>query len=272
MRLLHAGGRELLQDHAREVLLRAVVGPRLRGTVQELVVLVDRQHAMRRQALHRERSRHPDLPAVIVGLGVEVLVVRPGRDGGIDLLLPGDAGLPPEPMRFDRLRRPRLGRLAGNLPLLPVAIESGVQVLAQRLQRLLPALPDDVDLGVVGDRLERDMRHPLVDESLPDVAVRRRLRWRLARDLRFLALPFRTVGEQVVGVSRTHDAGAGESQCDAGGVDGDPAAAPLFGHVGGGARTACGIQDEVAWVGSHQDATVNDLCVRLDYIDLVRSK
>ena len=105
-RLLHAGGRELLQDHGREVLLGPVVGPRLGGAVDELVVLVDRQHAVRRQAVHRERSRHPDLPVVLVGLVVEVLVIGPGRDGSVDLMLPSDARLPPQSMRLDRLRRP----------------------------------------------------------------------------------------------------------------------------------------------------------------------
>ena len=100
----------------------------------------------------------------------------------------------------------------GNLPLLPVAVEPGVQVLTQRLQRLLPPFPDDVDLGVVGDRLERDVRHALADEALPDVAVRRRVRWRLARDLGFLAPPVRTVGEEVVRVAGTHDSGTGERQ------------------------------------------------------------
>ena len=38
-----------------------------------------------------------------------------------------------------------------NLPLLPLLLGRGVQVLAQRLQRLLPLVPDDIDLRVVGD-------------------------------------------------------------------------------------------------------------------------
>ena len=173
-------------------------------------------------------------------------------------------------MRLDRFRRPVLVRLAGNLPLRPVAIEPGVQVVAQRLQRLLPALPDDVDLGVVGDRLERDVRHPLVDEPLPDVAVRRRLRGRLAGDLGFLALPLRTVGEQVVRVARAHDPRTGKSQRYSGGVDGDPAAAPLLSDVGSSFGPARRVKHEVTGIGCHQDASLHHGLGRLDHVYLVR--
>ena len=90
------------------------------------------------------------------------------------------------------------------------------------------------------------MRHPLVDEPLPDVAARRRLPGRVpyAGDLGFLALPLRTVGEQVVRVARAHDAGPGESERHAGRVDSDPAAAPLLGDIGSGSPgTAGGIEN-----------------------------
>ena len=43
---------------------------------------------------------------------------------------------------------------------------------------------------------------------------------------------------------------------DAGGVDGDPAAPPLLGDVRRGAGAAGGVQEEVAGVGGHQDATL----------------
>ena len=130
MRLLDPGRRQLLQDHACEVLLWAVVSLRLGDAVQEFVVLVDDQYAVRGQALDRERTRHPHLPFVIVGLVVEVLVVRLGRDGIVDLPLAGDSRIPPQSMCLGRLRGPVLGRRARNLPLIPVAIEPGVQVLA----------------------------------------------------------------------------------------------------------------------------------------------
>jgi hypothetical protein len=47
------------------------------------------------------------------------------------------------------------------------------ELLAQRLQLGLPLLPDHVDLGVVGDGLQRDVGHPLVDEPLAHALVGR---------------------------------------------------------------------------------------------------
>ncbi len=58
-------------------------------------------------------------------------------------------------------------------------------------------------------------------------------------------------------------------QSNAGGVDGDPAAAPLFGDIGGGAGAAGGVEDEVAGIGGHQETALNDFCCCLDDIDLV---
>ena len=50
-----------------------------------------------------------------------------------------------------------------------------------------------------------------------------------AGDLGFLELAFSRVGQQVVRIACAHDAGAGQRQRDARGVDRDPAAAPLLG-------------------------------------------
>ena len=113
------------------------------------------------------------------------------------------------------------------------------------------------------------MRDPLVDEAVADVAVGGRFGRGLADDLGFLPLPFRAVREEVVGIAGAHDAGAGQREGDAGGVDGDPAPAPLLGDVGGGAGAAGGIEDEVAGVGGHQQATFYHFGVGLDDIDLV---
>ena len=112
-------------------------------------------------------------------------------------------------------------------------------------------------IGVVGDRLERDVRDALVDEALPHVAVCRRVRWRLARDLGFLALTLRAVGEEVVRLARAHDPGAGKCQRYSGGVDGNPAAAPLLGDVGGGAGPAGRVEHQIPGVGSHEDAALD---------------
>ena len=76
------------------------------------------------------------------------------------------------------------------------------------------------------------------------------------RDFGLLQLTFARIGEQVDGIARAHDASAGERQSHARGVDGDPAAAPLLGDVGGGARAAGRIEHEVAGIGGHQDAAL----------------
>jgi len=41
----------------------------------------------------------------------------------------------------------------------------------------------------------------------------------------------------------------------------------LFGDVGGGAGTAGWVEDEVAWVGGHEDAALNELCSTLHDVD-----
>src|SRR2546425_1271214 len=90
-----------------------------------------------------------------------MLELRLGGDGRVDLLLPPDARLPPVSVHRLRDVRPLRFGLARALPLLPLLLQRGVELLAQRLQPRLPLLPDDVDLRVVGDGLERDVRHPL---------------------------------------------------------------------------------------------------------------
>ena len=109
--------------------------------------------------------------------------------------------------------------------------EGGVEPGAERLQGLLPRLPDHVDLGIVGDGFQGDVGHALVDEALADVAAGGRLRRRALRDLGFLALPLGAVGEQIPGIARAHDARSRQRERHAGGVDGDPAPAPLLGDV-----------------------------------------
>ena len=91
----------------------------------------------------------------------------------------------------------------------------------------------------------------LVHEALADVVVRGHFRRGLASERGFFDLAVAAVGEQVVGVASAHDAGAGEREGDAGGVDGDPAAAPLLGDVCGSAGAAGGVEDEVAGVSGH---------------------
>ena len=52
----------------------------------------------------------------------------------------------------------------------------------------LPSVPDDIDFGVVGDGLERDVRHALINEAVTDIAARGLRARRGATGLRFLLL------------------------------------------------------------------------------------
>ena len=101
------------------------------------------------------------------------------------------------------------------------------------------------------------MGHALVDEALADVAVTGGFGGGFTLDLSLFELAGAAVGEQVVGIAGAHDAGAGQGEGDAGGVDGDPAAAPLFGDVCGGAGATGGVEHEVAGVGVHEDAALD---------------
>src|SRR6267143_1255425 len=96
-------------------------------------------HPVRRQALDRERPSHPDLPVVRVRLVVEVLELRLGRDGGVDLLLSRDARLPPVGVDGARSVRPLRVRLAEDLPLLPLPTSLGDG--ARRSHSPRPAAP-----------------------------------------------------------------------------------------------------------------------------------
>ena len=230
---------------------------------------------MGRQAFHGEGAGDADLLLVLVGLVVEVFEFGLGGDGGVDFLLACNARLPPVGVEFSGGIRPFGVGVAGDFPLLPcrrggfqTRPYSGVQLFAQRFQLRLPLVPDDVDLGVVGDGFQGDVRHALVDEAVAEVAARGLAGGRGAGDCGFLDLAVATVGEQVVGIAGAHDAGTCQCEGDAGGVEGDPTAAPLFRDVGGGAGTAGGVEDEVAGVCGHEDAALNDACGRLDNVNL----
>ncbi len=76
------------------------------------------------------------------------------------------------------------------------------------------------------------------------------------------------LGKQVVWIAGAHDAGAGQGERHARGVDGDPATAPLLGDVGGGAGAAGWVEYKVARVGRHEDATFDDLLRGLHNVGL----
>src|SRR5260370_30029025 len=100
---------------------------------------------------------------------------------------------------------------------------------------------------VVGDGFEGDVGDLFVFEAAYDVFV--------------------GVGEFVVVEGGAHEAVFGEGGGDAGGVAGDPAAAPLLGDECGGARATGGIEDEVTGIGGHENATLKHRRQSLDYVD-----
>ena len=126
MRLLHARGFQVLQDHRPEVLLLVVAGLALGEVVDELVILVHTERAVRRQTLHRERAGDADDSSILVWLVVQVLEVRLGGDGRVDLLLPRNSRLPPAAMQLGGAGVPRGARLVGDLIKGVIAAESAV--------------------------------------------------------------------------------------------------------------------------------------------------
>ena len=126
--------------------------------------------------------------------------------------------------------------------------------------------PDHVDLAGVRDILQHDMRDALIDEALPDVAVRLDRHWGSALDLCLLRLAVVAVSEQVVGVARAHDPRTCKRQRDAGCIDRDPTSSPLFSDMRGRAGAASRVQDEIARVGRHQDTTLYSDPGRLDHV------
>jgi len=103
--LLNAGGAEVLENHVGELLaghVRAPVVARAGLGDEEFIVFVQGGQAMRRDALDGEGAGDADLPVVLVGLVVEVLVFGARGDRGVDLALAGNSGLPEALVRFTR--------------------------------------------------------------------------------------------------------------------------------------------------------------------------
>ena len=111
-----------------------------------------------------EWTRNTHYAAGLVGAVVEIFDLGIARDGLVDLFQPGAARLPPLRMDGFRFGRPFLIGPARNLPFFPALFEVSVKLLAQRLHRFLPALPDHVDLGIVGDNTRSQARCALVDK------------------------------------------------------------------------------------------------------------
>jgi hypothetical protein len=98
---------------------RRLLGRVLIEGVDQLVVLIHAQHAVRAERFDGEWAGHTHRFLVLVGFVVEVLELGLGGDRGVDFLLPGDAGLPPVGVQFFACVRPFGVGFARNLPLLP---------------------------------------------------------------------------------------------------------------------------------------------------------
>ena len=90
--------------------------------------------------------------------------------------------------------------------------------------------------GLLAMRLQRDVRHGLVDEAALQALVR--------------------VAQVVVVEAGGHQPLLGQGDGHARGVAGDPAPAPFLGDVGGGAGAAGRVEHEVAGVGASSGGSV----------------
>ena len=138
------------------------------------------------RALDREGTGHADLFLVLVGLVVEIFKLGFGGDGGVDLLLPGDAGLPPVGMQFLRGIWPLVIGLPRNFPFVPFFLERRVQLIRAAAPASPATSPRSHQSPHCWRWIERDVRHALIDEAVSNVSVHGLRTWRVAADFRFL--------------------------------------------------------------------------------------
>jgi hypothetical protein len=231
-------------------------------------VFIDAEDAVRRQALHGERAGDAHLAVILVGAVVEVLELRLRGDGGVDLALAGDALLPEGGEQWLSGWWPVGRAFAGDFPLLERLREAGGgrQLLAERRELAFVLLPDDVDLGVIGDVAELDVWHALVDEAVADVSARPGLRGGRASDFGLLQLPLAAVREEVVRITRAHDPRPREGQRNPRCIDGDPATAPLLCDVGRSAGAARRVEHEVAGISGHENTAFDHTSCGLNHV------
>jgi hypothetical protein len=116
VRLLHAGGFEVFEHHLPEIFS---AGLALGKLMDQAVVLIAGDEAVRRQALDRKWASDANARIVRVRLIVEVFELGLGGDRTIDLPLPFDPRLPPVGVPPRRFIRPISAGLARDLPFLP---------------------------------------------------------------------------------------------------------------------------------------------------------
>ena len=240
--VLDAGFAEVVQNHRGEIVMLAgfLFGNRA------VAVLVRRKETMRRQAFHRERAGDAEAFVVFVRLVVEQFRVGVAGDGGVNLR----------------------------------ALHAGFNV------------------GIVGDGFERDVRYALVNETAFDVAFgcsaavpaagsgsvlaprtggedaartrrRGRLRYEPARHFHFLAPAVFGIGQQIKWKLSGHQTRACQRNGNSAGVASNPTPSPLLRDVSCRAAAASRIEHQIAGIGRHHQAALDNSRVSLDNIKLI---
>ena len=104
---------------------------------------------------------------------------------------------------------------AWDFPFFPLLAESRVQFFAQRLKASLEVLPNHIDRGIVCDGFQGNVRRSLVDEALSNVAMARNVCLNFPRHILRFNATFGRVGQKIVRILGSHNAGAGKRERNA---------------------------------------------------------
>ncbi len=132
MGLLHPGGLEIFEDHLLEALPGGIPGLAFGHLVDQFIIFIHAQDAVRREALDRERPGHAHFLVVFVGFVVQVFVLGFGSDGCVDLFLAGDAQLPPFFMQALGFCRTNSFLLRVEFPILPMLFSTTLLSCSRR--------------------------------------------------------------------------------------------------------------------------------------------
>src|SRR6516162_8196005 len=169
------------------------------------ILFLGRQHAMRRQTLNRKRARNPDFASVLIGPVDEIFDLGIARDRGIDLFLPFAPRVPPLRVQLAGFGWPIVLGLPRHLPLFPRLVEHLVQPVEQRPKYLLPFVPNNIDFSVAGNVAQLDVRHAVIDETLPDGVAKRPVLRRFASKLCLLSSAFLAILKQIGWITASHE-------------------------------------------------------------------
>lgn len=193
--------------------------------------------------LDGEGAGDADFRIVGHGVVVEGLLRSVSPDALVELglpLLPGGEELC---VGFSCRFRPGGVGVGGDLPLLVGGLRGGVEVSEGAFDIRQVFFINSINIENFRDRPGIDVWRGIIHETACDT--------------------FFGVGEVEVVEDGGHETLLCEGYRDAGGVAGDPAPAPPLSDVGSGPGAAGGVEDEVAGVGGHEEATFDDFCSSL---------